>query len=126
MLNKLVRDNIPTEMQRVGQKPAVRKLNDAEYKQELIKKLSEEAAELQASDSAGAVKELGDLLEVIEALAAAFGADLEQIQAAQAQRKAKMGGFAKRLYIGRLDLADDDKWVDYYANEPARYPEVKG
>ncbi len=124
-LNKLVRDNITDEMIRDGQKPVTRTLNDAEYVRELVRKLREEAGELTADDVNEALKELADLLEVAEALAIALGADFDKLRKVQAERKAKRGGFAKRIYIERVDLTDDDPWVDYYAKEPARFPEVK-
>jgi predicted house-cleaning noncanonical NTP pyrophosphatase (MazG superfamily) len=117
-LNKLVRDKIVPEMLELGQKPVAKTLNGKDYLQALVTKLLEEAKELNASDTSEALKELADLLEVIEALAKAFGADFDKLRTVQADRKTKRGGFEDRTYGGRLDLADDDPWVNYYAKEP--------
>lgn len=125
LLNKLVRDKILGEMQAMGQQVTFKKLGDAEYLRELSRKLVEEANEFKPSDPEDALKELADVLEVVEALAAEFGADFDQLRAVQASRKAKRGGFVDRTYISRLDLADDDPWVAYYAKEPDRFKEVK-
>ncbi len=124
LLNKLVRDKILGEMQAMGQQVTFKKLNDAEYLRELSRKLVEEASEFKPDDPEDTLKELADVLEVVEALAAEFGADFDQLRAVQASRKVKRGGFKDRTYISRLDLADDDPWAKYYAKEPDRFKEV--
>lgn len=125
LLNKLVRDKILGEMQAMGQQVASKKLSDAEYLHELCRKLVEEASEFKPGDPKEAVKELADVLEVVEALAAEFGADFDKLRAVQAERKAKRGGFATRTYVESVTLADDDPWAAYYAKEPDRFKEVK-
>lgn len=63
--NKLVRDKIPEMLDAKGIPYEKRTAGPEEYRQELIKKLTEEAAEFA---EAGAPEELADVLEVIEAL----------------------------------------------------------
>lgn len=125
LLNKLVRDKIPEDMQQTGQKATVRKLDDKEFLQELARKLTEESKEFKPGKAEETLKELADVLEVIETLALQAGADFDKLRAVQAERRAKRGGFAERLFVERLDLADDDPWIDYYVGEPDRFPEVK-
>ncbi|MEO6760955.1 MAG: nucleoside triphosphate pyrophosphohydrolase [Candidatus Saccharimonadales bacterium] len=125
ILNKLVRDKILDDMQNKGQQAALKELSDKEFLHELSRKLVEEANEFSSADPKEALKELADVLEVVEALAGAIGSDFESLRAIQSERKAKRGGFDKRIYVGRLDLADDDPWVDYYAEDPEKYKEVE-
>ena len=122
--NKLVRDNIVQFMEDEGQKPIYRMLNDDEYIQALAVKLLEESKEINIHDTSTAVKELADVLEVLESLAVAFGSSLEHIQKIQLELRAKRGGFDKRVYISRVDLQDGDKWIDYYESEPEKFKEV--
>lgn len=112
-------------MQLLGQKVTYRKLNDREYLAALAAKLQEEAGELKTDDKEEAIKELADVLEVIDTLVIILGTDIAKVRKVQAERKAKRGGFAKRLYVERLDLQDDDPWADYYAKEPERFKEIK-
>ncbi len=125
LLNKLVRDKIVADMQAMGQQAIFRKLDDAEFRQKLAEKLVEETAEFKASSPEKALKELADVLEVVEALAKEYGATPEQLRQIQAERRAKRGGFEQRLYVERLDLQDNDKWAAYYAANPIKFPEIK-
>lgn len=65
LYNKLVRDNIPDICIANNQKPKYRVLNDNEYKTALNRKLKEETKEYIRS---GDIRELADILEVVEAL----------------------------------------------------------
>ena len=124
-LNKLVRDKIVTDMQAMGQHVASRTLDDVEYRQRLLEKLVEEVRECRASDEGDMLKELADLIEVIDATASAYGIDHDQLKKIQAERREKRGSFDGRIYIEDITLEDDDPWVDYYVKEPNRFPEIK-
>lgn len=63
--NKLVRDKIPEMLDAKGVSYEKRIASPEEYREELIKKLSEEVGEFV---EAGDPEELADVLEVIEAL----------------------------------------------------------
>jgi predicted house-cleaning noncanonical NTP pyrophosphatase (MazG superfamily) len=126
LLNKLVRDGILPDMQRLGQQVTFRKLSDAEYLQALAAKLVEEAKEFNVDDPAEALKELADLLEVINALTRELGSNKATLQRIQAERKAKRGGFTDKIYVERVDIKDGDSWADYYGKDPEKYPEVTG
>jgi len=123
-LNKLVRDGVYDNMVQLGQCAALRELTNEQYLQELANKLREEAGEFDSADPEKGLKELGDLQQVIDELAAALGGDPKKVRVLQEKRFAAMGGFAGRRYITTLELNDDDPWVDYYAKEPERFPEV--
>lgn len=125
-LNKLVRDNIVEDMQRLGQKVEYCELNQEEYLQALQGKLIEEAREISLADPGDALKELADVQEVIDQLTKEFGADKQQLQELQAKKNSKAGSFQKKLYVKTVTLKDDDPWAEYYAKDPDRFKEIKG
>ncbi len=91
---KLVRDKIPAYLESKGIPHEKHIAEDAEYRSELIKKLSEECAEFA---EAGAIEELADVLEVVEALKALPEyATVEEVRRAKCEEK---GGFALRYIV---------------------------
>ena len=96
--NKLVRDNIPTIIENNGEKAVTRILSDEEYKDELFKKLLEESNEvITSSDSM--LEELGDVLEVMIALAKIEDKSLDDIIEIANKKRIKRGGFEKKIYL---------------------------
>lgn len=103
--NKLIRDKIPEIMEQKGLKFETIILSDKDYKNELLNKLIEEAQEVIAAktDRSELVKELGDVLEVVDYLIIAFGLDSEEIRAVKTERKESRGGFDKKLFLEYTD-----------------------
>lgn len=100
LYNKLVRDKIPEIITAAGGTPEVRILDDAEYKKFLRLKLVEEAGETNAAKTRDdMVKELGDVLEVMEAVMKNEGISREEVEVLQVQRREERGGFEKRIYL---------------------------
>lgn len=102
---KLVRDKIPEIIEGQGRKCNLRVMDQAEYRTELLKKLVEEANE---SVAAGAhpdelTKELGDVLEVLEAIEAEFGLSPDEVIKLKKERHESRGGFSKRIYLESAD-----------------------
>jgi len=98
--NKLVRDLIPAIIMEQGLEPKLRLLDEAEYKQELRTKLTEETGEyLAAETDADAGEELADILELLHALAATHGLSPEQLESIRTDKAAKRGGFRDRIYL---------------------------
>ena len=99
--NKLVRDKIPEIIEADGEMPKVRILGEAEYKVALLEKLVEESREAMAAkgDPKELSKEIGDVLEVIDATIEAFGLDRSRIEESKQKRKESRGGFEKRLFL---------------------------
>ena len=99
--NKLIRDRIPEIMEARGVKFKTSVLSQDDYKNELLNKLVEESREVQAAktDRSELIKELGDVLEVIDYLIIAFGLDSEEIRAVKAERKESRGGFAEKIFL---------------------------
>lgn len=94
--NKLVRDNIPDICISNNQKPKYRVLSQAEYKRALQKKLREETKEYLRSDD---LEELADILEVIEALAAAQGSDFNELIRLKNAKADKNGKFKNKYFL---------------------------
>ena len=97
--NKLVRDNIPTIIKENGEEPIYHTLNDNEYWLALLKKDSEELQEVKDATSKDEVlKELGDKLELIRAMAEYQGFTLDDVIKKQIRRKKQAEDF-KRDYF---------------------------
>jgi predicted house-cleaning noncanonical NTP pyrophosphatase (MazG superfamily) len=94
--DKLVRDKIPEIITSRGGTPVIRVAGDSEYYTYLKKKLSEEVAEFQESDT---VEELADMLEVVHAIAEHKKMSMADIDKIRQNKKAERGGFSKRIVL---------------------------
>lgn len=101
MHNKLIRDRIPEIIAAKGKTGKIRTLTEAEFARALAAKLVEEAKEVQAAigDAPELVKEIGDVLEVIDAMVTHFGLDPAEIERIKAKRRTERGGFSKRQLL---------------------------
>lgn len=105
--------------------PHIRKItDDAEFEALLAEKYREEAAEYAPGDPKS-ISELADGLEVIEELANLRGISFDELRSIQAKRREERGGFGDRSFVKTLEVADDDKWANYYASDPKKFPEEK-
>ena len=95
--NKLVRDKIPEEINKIeGRKANYRILNNEEYLQELDKKLFEEAHEFIEEHS---VEELADLVEVISAIMHLKNISSEDVEKARKIKSSRKGKFKDKIYL---------------------------
>ena len=102
--NKLVRDKIPEDIDsNKGRKSKYRILNDTEYLEELNKKVLEEANEFIENDS---IEELGDLMEVINAIMKVKGYKMEEGYKAKEVKADKKGKFDNKIF---LEYVDEEK-----------------
>jgi predicted house-cleaning noncanonical NTP pyrophosphatase (MazG superfamily) len=92
--NKLVRDKIPALLDRKGVAYEKRVASPEEYKQELIKKLQEEAAEFAM---AGSPEELADVMEVVDALCKL--PEYKEVSLLQTKKREERGGFEQRIIL---------------------------
>ena len=101
--NKLVRDKIPEEINKKGDRKAnYRILDDNEYLKELDKKLFEEAHEFVEEHS---VEELADLMEVISAIIISKNISLGDVERARNIKNEKKGKFENKIYL--IDVEQD-------------------
>lgn len=98
--NKLVRDKIPEIIEADGREPVTRVLSDEEYSVELRKKLGEECQEAQDAETReDRLEELGDVFEVMRAMVELDGYASDDIIQAAERKRAKRGGFEKRIFL---------------------------
>ncbi len=99
--NKLVRDKIPENIDsEPGRKCKYRILDDEEYLTELNKKVLEEANEFIEENSS---EELGDLMEVINAIMKLKGYNMEEIYRIMKKKEEKKGAFNNKIYLEYVD-----------------------
>ena len=102
--NKLVRDKIPENINsEPGRKSKYRILNDKEYLNELNKKVIEEANEFIEENS---IEELGDLMEVINAIMQFKNYKTEELYKVMKEKADKKGAFNNKIY---LEYVDEEK-----------------
>ena len=94
--NKLVRDKIPELIEKQGEVPHVRILEEEEYLRHLEEKLNEEVGEYHRDKN---VEELADILEVVVALAEANGCSKEELLSVYQKKHESRGGFEKRIFL---------------------------
>ncbi len=125
-VDKLIRDKLPQIMRASGIQVFERVMEKDEYLKRLKDKLLEEAKEVIASGSEKEMREeLADLLEVMLALAKAYGMELADIQQAAEQKRADKGGFDNRIYNAFVEIEAGNPSLGYYRARPDQYPEVK-
>lgn len=94
--NKLVRDNIPSIIEKKGGKAITHIANAKEYYAKLLEKLKEETNEFFESKSA---EELADILEVMYALAKEVNVSKEELETLRLRKAQERGGFEKRTIL---------------------------
>lgn len=100
--NKLVRDKIPEIIDAKGSKARVHKANEQEFIRELLKKLVEEASELEAEFIKSGeidIMELADIDEVLDNIKAISGHTFEKVKAAKDLKRVNRGGFENRIIL---------------------------
>lgn len=111
--NKLIRDKIPEKIEGKGEECAVRTLDDdQEFQQELLKKVTEEAAGLsQVRSREEFLDEYADLMTVLDALTKLQEVSEAEIKTALEANIEKKGRFDDRIF---LHWSEDS---DYKSNE---------
>ena len=100
-MGKLVRDRIPEIMRADGREPDVRVMDDQEYLASLFDKLLEEAEELRQAPPEQRMEEAADVYEVLCAIAASLGIDIDGVRAGADQKRRDRGGFSARIWLER-------------------------
>ena len=94
---KLVRDRIPELATITGHPSAVHQATEAKYALWLRAKLLEEAQEAATASPAGLVEELGDVLQVLYALAELAGHAAAEVECARARKARTHDTYTRRL-----------------------------
>lgn len=98
--NKLVRDRIPEIIKNDGERPVVIKLSEKRFKEEVLKKVLEEAKELAESKSREELmKECADLQEILMAVMDVNKITCAELNKVRNKRKKDRGGFTNRIFL---------------------------
>ena len=97
--HKLVRDQVPAIIAADGHQAVTRVLDQAGYEAALRAKLLEEAHEAQAAPDGQLASELADVLEVLQALAAAHDMGWEEVVSEASRKRGERGGFDQRIFL---------------------------
>ncbi|MBA4117521.1 MAG: hypothetical protein C0514_01305 [Candidatus Puniceispirillum sp.] len=126
-LNKLIRDKAPERFGKKGHTVHYRKISGNDLEDALLQKLLEEADEVKnAKTRQDRTEELGDLLEVIDALVQFWDLSREEIDAAKKIKKNELGGFEGGFFGTHCDIpTHDEAYVAALRAQPHKYPEIK-
>lgn len=121
---KLVRDKIIENQLQSGATPVYRQLSPDEHKQELVRKIAEEAAEIIHVPADEVAMEIADVQQAIDDLCTLYGVSTDDVKAAQQRKNEKNGAFKQGFYVEYVELDENDPWADYYRKNADRYPEL--
>ena len=125
-LDKLVRDKLKGEYEQANQLPTYRKLSISDHKRELIRKIIEEATEIEIdSSNEENTSEFADIQQALNDLTNLCGILPDQIESARRTKFDKKGGFADGVFVEKIELSDGDEWVEYYRQKPEIFKEIK-
>jgi predicted house-cleaning noncanonical NTP pyrophosphatase (MazG superfamily) len=125
-LKKLIRDLIPEIFQKANISLNYHIMSDEQYLKKLKEKLQEETLEvIEASSKEELIEEMGDLLEVIYALAKLQDIELNEVEKVRLQKKKVNGAFENRLYAESIELESSHPHVSYYEAKAHKYPEIE-
>lgn len=111
--NKLIRDKIPDHITASGAVYEMRTLRAREFEKELLEKVGEEASALpRVTSRKELVSELGDVLDVIDAIIERKKISRQELTATRKAEWKRKGGFTRKLYL--LWTSDTD---GYHSNE---------
>lgn len=96
ILNKLVRDKILAIIDSNGQQYTHKILNDDDYAEQLLNKLTEEVDEYKTDKT---TEELADIIEVVYAIASLHGCSPEQLEAIRSKKAEARGSFEKKIFL---------------------------
>jgi predicted house-cleaning noncanonical NTP pyrophosphatase (MazG superfamily) len=113
--NKLIRSNLPERMKKEGVALFGRHLTDEEFAKELKNKLVEEASEVRETESReDLIKELADVMEVIEALTSLHDITKEEIEKERLLKGQTNGHFLAANFVDYIEVpVSNHKVIEY-------------
>lgn len=119
--NKLIRSNLPERMKKEGVELFGRHLTDEEFAKELKNKLVEEAGEVQDTHSReDLIKELADVMEVIETLTSLHGITKEEIEKERLLKCQINGHFLAVNFVDYIEVPITNRKVIEYLQKRNR------
>lgn len=108
--DKLVRDDVPAEIREDDETPVTYRAEGEEYRDRLAEKLVEEAEEFADGRT---VAELGDVLDVVDAICAARDVDRDYLEEMRAAKTEDRGGFVEGVVLERVEPTEEHRHADY-------------
>ena len=119
--NKLISSNLPERMKKEGVYLSGRPLTDEEFAKELKNKLVEEAGEVQDTHSReDLIKELADVMEVIETLTSLHGITKEEIEKERLLKCQINGHFLAVNFVDYIEVPITNRKVIEYLQKRNR------
>jgi predicted house-cleaning noncanonical NTP pyrophosphatase (MazG superfamily) len=121
--NKLIRSKLPERMNLEGVNIIGRHLNDEEFILELKNKLVEEAIEVRDTDSKDdLIKELADIMEVIESIISVHSITKEEIEKERIVKSEVNGHFLPTNFVDYIEVpVNNQKLTEYLENRNRPY-----
>lgn len=108
--DKLVRDEVPDAIREDGETPVTHRASGEEYRDRLADKLLEEATEFAESR---AIAEIGDVLDVVDAICAARDIDRDYLEDMRAAKSDERGGFVEGIVLDGVEPTPEHKHADW-------------
>ena len=110
-------------MHRQGLRTFERVMDEHEFKNRIVDKLVEEAAEVRSARTrAELIEELADLHEVLLVLMATHDLSCDEIERRRLDKRAQYGGFDGRIYNEAVETIEGNPAAAYYLARPDKYP----
>lgn len=93
--DKLVRDKIVDHQLKAGARPKYRRLDKNDHREELIKKIIEEAREVLTAGEASLASEIADVQQAVDDLIEQFNLTEEDIKVSKEKKRQKTGPLKK-------------------------------
>ncbi len=124
--NKLWRDKIVEKMEKDAcNKIHWKKLDDAEFEEQLKLKLIEEAQEVHNTKTKEhLIEELADVLEVMNAICELNKIEFKEIIEAQNKKFLERGGYKERKFVTVVEFKQGSEGEKYCLADPEKYPEI--
>ncbi|WP_332645560.1 nucleoside triphosphate pyrophosphohydrolase [Lysinibacillus sp. 54212] len=103
ILNKLVRDKIPSIVTKEGGSYSLKLLSPLEHQHEITNKMYEELDEYNdAETKEAAIEELADMVELIYAALKLHDVSAEEFEAIRLEKRKLKGGFEKGIFLNSI------------------------
>lgn len=125
IVNKLVRDKLVDEFERMHQKATYRPMSRADHIHALTQKIIEEANEVAATQSkSDLISEIADLQQALNDLKVLSDVTDVQVESAQQAKLDKKGGFLGGSFLESIEILADDPWLVYYRDNRGLFTEI--
>jgi predicted house-cleaning noncanonical NTP pyrophosphatase (MazG superfamily) len=108
--DKLVRDEVPDIIREGGETPVTHRAEGEEYRDRLAEKLVEEAEEFADNRT---VAEIGDVLDVVDAICAARDVDRDYLDDMRAAKTEERGGFVEGIVLEAVEPTEEHREPDW-------------